>query len=102
MGTCVYRAVLTSCKYNVLACHLQKVQRTPSCSQLNIYIFIAFAVKEGIFLDFLHSPMKNIKSRDPDATLMAGGTSKPASDVVCLLLFECRRSRIAMTLSEKI
>ena len=29
---------------------------------------------------------KNIKSRDLEATPMSGATSKPSSDVVCLLL----------------
>ena len=52
-----------------------------------IYIFIANALDESIFLDVLHFPMKNIKSRDLEATPMGGLTSMPASDVVCLLLF---------------
>ena len=52
----------------------------------NIYIFIAIALDESIFLDVLHFPMKNIKSRDLEATPMGGATSKPAIDVVCLLL----------------
>ena len=39
-----------------------------------------------IFLDVLHFSMKNIKSRDLDATPMDAAMSKPASDVVCLLL----------------
>ena len=43
----------------------------------NIYIFIAIALDESIFLDVLHFPMKNIKSRDLDATPMGGATSKP-------------------------
>ena len=51
-----------------------------------IYIFIAIALDESIFLDVLHFPMKNIKSRDLEAMPMGGTTSKPASDVVCLLL----------------
>ena len=53
---------------------------------VNINIFIAIALDESIFLDVLHFPMKNIKSRDLEATPMGGATSKPASDVVCLLL----------------
>ena len=54
---------------------------------INIYIFIAIALNESIFLDVLHFPMKNIKSRDLEATPMGGATSKSTSDVVCLLLF---------------
>ena len=50
-------------------------------------IFIAIALDESIFLDLLHFPMKNIKSRDLEATPMGGATSQPASDVVCLLLW---------------
>ena len=52
----------------------------------NIYIFIAIALDESIFLDVLHFPMKNIKPRDLEATPMGGATSKPSSDVHCLLL----------------
>ena len=44
---------------------------------LNIYIFIAITLDESIFLDVLHFPMKNIKSRDLEATPMGGATSKP-------------------------
>ena len=51
---------------------------------LNIYIFIAIALGESIFLDVLHFPMKNIKSCDLEP--MGGTTSKSASDIVCLLL----------------
>ena len=51
-----------------------------------IYIFIAIALDESIFLDVLHFPMKNITSRDLEATPIGGTTSKQASDVVCLLL----------------
>ena len=51
-----------------------------------IYIFIAITLDESIFLDVLHFPMKSIKSRDLEATPMGGATSKPDSDVVCLLL----------------
>ena len=43
----------------------------------NIYIFIAIAQDESIFLDVLHFPMKNIKSRDLEATPMGGASSKP-------------------------
>ena len=53
---------------------------------LNIYIFIAIALDESILLDVLHFPMKNIKSRDLEATPIGGATSKPAGDVVCLRL----------------
>ena len=42
-----------------------------------IYIFIAIALDESIFLDVLHFPMKNIKSRDLEAAPMGGATSKP-------------------------
>ena len=41
---------------------------------------------ESIFLGVLHFPMKNIMSRDLEATPMGRATSKPPSDVVCLLL----------------
>ena len=44
---------------------------------LNIYIFIAIALDESIFLDVLHFPMKNIMSRDLEATPMGEATSKP-------------------------
>ena len=52
----------------------------------NMYIFIAIALDESIFLGVLHFPMKNIKSRGIEATPMDEATSNPASDVVCLLL----------------
>ena len=68
----------------------------------NIYIFIALALDECIFLDVLHFPMKNIKSRDLEATPMGGAMSKPSSDVVCLLLLARHRSPITMMLSAKI
>ena len=42
-----------------------------------IYIFIAIAQDESIFLDVLHFPMKNIKSRDLEATPIGGAMSKP-------------------------
>ena len=42
-----------------------------------IYIYIAIALDESIFLDVLHFPMKNIKSRDLEATPMGWATSKP-------------------------
>ena len=61
--------------------------RNGSLSFVNIYIFIAIAQDESIFLGVLHFPMKNIKSCDLKATPMGGATSNPASDVVCLLLF---------------
>ena len=56
------------------------------CIFCTIYIFIAIALNESIFLDVLHFPMKNIESRDLEATPMGGATSKPAIGVVCLLL----------------
>ena len=43
----------------------------------DIYIFLAIALDESIFLDVLHFPMKNIKSRDVEATPMGGATSTP-------------------------
>ena len=55
-------------------------------AQLYIYIFIAIALDESIFVDVLHFSIKNIKSRDLEAMPMGGETSKQASDVVCLLL----------------
>ena len=42
-----------------------------------IYIFIAVALDESIFLDVLHFPMKNIMSRDLEATPKGEATSKP-------------------------
>ena len=42
-----------------------------------IYILIAIALDESIFLDVLHFSMKNIKSRDLEATPMGGEISKP-------------------------
>ena len=41
-----------------------------------INIFIAIALDESIFLDVLHFPMKNIMSRDLEATPMGEATSK--------------------------
>ena len=69
---------------------------------INIYIFIAITLDESIFLDVLHYSMKNIKSRDLEATPMGGATSKSAKDFICSLLLAGRRSCIAMTLSAKI
>ena len=74
-GRIVYNAHYFD-KYIRLAC---------SFLSLDIYIFIAIALNESIFLDGLHFPMKNIKSRDLEAT-QGGATSKPTSDIVCLLL----------------
>ena len=42
----------------------------------HIYIVIAIALDESIFLDVLHFPMKNIMSRGLEATPMGGLTSK--------------------------
>ena len=53
-----------------------------------IYIFIAIALNEGIFLDVLHSPMKNIKSCDPEATPKAG---QHHSQPVMLFVYCCLR-----------
>ena len=55
-----------------------------------IYIFIAIALDESIFLDVLHFPMKNIKSRDLEATPM-GATSKPIQR-------RCLFTRVVVTL----
>ena len=52
-----------------------------------IYIFIAIALDESIFLDVLHFPMKNIKSRDLEATPMGGATSKPIQGRCLFTLF---------------
>ena len=41
-----------------------------------IYIVIAIALDESIFLGVLHFPMKNIMSRGLEATPMGGLTSK--------------------------
>ena len=41
-----------------------------------IYIFIVIALDESIFPDVLHFQMKNIMSRDIEATPMGGATSK--------------------------
>ena len=54
----------------------------------NIYIFIAIALDESIFLDVLHFPMKNIKSRDLEATPMGGATSKHP---VTFIVYSCWR-----------
>ena len=61
---------------------------------MNIYIFIAIALDVSIVLDFLHFPMKKIKSRDLEAMPMGGATSKPSSDVVCLLLLVAYRNYV--------
>ena len=52
-------------------------QRTCSVISINIYIFIVIALDESIFLDVLHFPMKNIMSRDLEATPMGGAMSDP-------------------------
>ena len=56
-----------------------------------IYIFIAIALDESIFLDVLHFPMKNIKSRDLEATPMGGAISKTARDFVYSCLCDVGR-----------
>ena len=58
---------------------------------LNIYIFFAVTLDESIFLDVLHFPMKNIKSRDLEATPMGGATSKPT-------LWRCLFTLVVVTL----
>ena len=52
----------------------------------NIYIFIAIALDESIFLDVLHFPMKNIKSRGLEATPMGGLTSKLIQGNLCSVM----------------
>ena len=42
----------------------------------SIYIFIAIALDESNFLDVLHFPMKNIKSRDPRGHAFGRGDVK--------------------------
>ena len=51
-----------------------------------MYIFIAITLDESIFIGVLHFPMKNIMSHDLEATPVGGATSKPTSDVVCIIL----------------
>ena len=54
------------------------IRKTCPCNVYpHIYIFIAIALDESIFLDVLHFPMKNIMSRDLEATPMGEATSKP-------------------------
>ena len=84
----------------VIYCHTPS--RTYLAVYTNIYIIIAITLDESISLDVLHFPMKNIKSRDLEATPVGGATSKPTSDVVCLLLLSRRWSPIAMALGAKI
>ena len=62
-----------------------------SCFELrpNIYIFIVMARDESIFLDVLHFPMKNIMSRDLEATPMGGGDVKTRP--VTLFVYSCCR-----------
>ena len=60
---------------NIYLCQILLYPKT-SISKVNIYIFIAVALDESIFLDVLHFPMKNIKSRGLEATPMGGLTSK--------------------------
>ena len=66
-----------SSKMILLVYTLITAARTTSNLFHHIYIFIAIALDESIFLDVLHFPMKNIKSRDLEATPMGGATSKP-------------------------
>ena len=57
--------------------------------QYLLYILIAMALDESIFLDVLHFPMKKtFKSHDLEATPMGGATSKLPSDVV---VYSCWR-----------
>ena len=82
------------CPHCHLSARLSDIRKTRPCDKpiflrllkLNIYIIIAIALNESIFFYFLHFPLKNIKSRDLEATPMGGATSKPTSDAVCLLL----------------
>ena len=54
-----------------------------------IYIFIVIALDESIFLDVLQFPMKNIMSRDLEATPKGGATSK--THPVTLFVYSCCR-----------
>ena len=50
-----------------------------SAIYVDIYIFVAIALEESIFLDVLHFPVRIIMSRDLEVTPMGGATSKPSS-----------------------
>ena len=82
---------IPSTSFNISNIHNYKKKPNSDCIfcrtlTVHIDIFIAIALNESIFLDFLHFPIKNIKSRDLEATPMGGETTKQTSDVVCLLL----------------
>ena len=53
---------------------------------INIYIFIAIALDESIFLDVLHFPMKNIMSRGH-----AYGRGDVKTHPVTLFVYSCCR-----------
>ena len=59
---------------------------------VNIYIVIAIALNESVFLDVLHFPMKNIMSRSLEATPMGGLTSK-------LIQWRCLFTLVDVTLA---
>ena len=60
-------------------------------SSENIYIFIAIALDESIFLDVLHFTMKNIKSRDLEAMPIMYGRGDVKTHPVTLFVYSCCR-----------
>ena len=81
--TCLCQKVICT-SFLIWVCCKHVVCEIISCNYLcarkllsNIYIFIAIALDESIFLDVLYFPMKNIMSRDLEATPMGEATSKP-------------------------
>ena len=56
---------------------------------INIHIFIAIALDESIFLDVLHFPMKNIKSRDQKGQRLWAGWRH--NQPVTLFVYYCCR-----------
>ena len=68
-------------------------------SYTNIYIFIAIAIDETSILVALHFSMQNIYWSCDIGHVVGRSNVKSASNVLCLLTFLWRRSRIALTLS---
>ena len=70
---------LKVCRYPTISVRYPSDPRTALTEDVDIvqcpyiYIFIAIALDENIFLDVLHFSMKNIKSRDLDATRLWAG-----------------------------
>ena len=60
----------------------------------HVYIFIAIALDESIFLEVLHFQMKNIKSHYLEATPMGEVTSKPVSVTLVLSLRSVRKFNV--------